>query len=99
MTGDRELNGRRALVTGGTKGIGEAVVAAFRDAGARVLITARSRPELLAQPDLSLMVKKLVFSRGGTGFEPATPTSRTNRRLAEIDSMAHYANFGVRVEN
>ena len=64
MTGDRELNGRRALVTGGTKGTGEAVVAAFRDAGARVLITARSRPELLAQPDLSLMVKKLVFSRG-----------------------------------
>ena len=43
MTGDRELNGRRALVTGGTKGIGEAVVAALRDAGAQVLITARSR--------------------------------------------------------
>jgi len=31
--------------------------------------------------------------------EPATPTSRTNHRLAEIDSMAHYANFSVRAEN
>jgi NAD(P)-dependent dehydrogenase (short-subunit alcohol dehydrogenase family) len=31
-----ELNGRRALVTGGTKGVGEAVVIALRDVGAKV---------------------------------------------------------------
>jgi NAD(P)-dependent dehydrogenase (short-subunit alcohol dehydrogenase family) len=42
------LEGKRALVTGGTKGIGEAVVAALREAGATVLATARSRPEILA---------------------------------------------------
>jgi len=41
----RELEGRRALVTGGTKGIGEAVVARLREASARVLATARSRPD------------------------------------------------------
>jgi NAD(P)-dependent dehydrogenase (short-subunit alcohol dehydrogenase family) len=35
---------QRALVTGGTKGVGEAVVAALREAGATVLTTARSRP-------------------------------------------------------
>jgi len=40
-----ELEGRRALVTGGTKGIGEAVVARLIEAGARVLATARSRPD------------------------------------------------------
>ena len=32
-----ELTGKRALVTGGTKGVGQAVVAALREAGATVL--------------------------------------------------------------
>jgi NAD(P)-dependent dehydrogenase (short-subunit alcohol dehydrogenase family) len=44
MSEDRELDGRRALVTGGTKGIGAAVAARLRAAGARVLTTARSGP-------------------------------------------------------
>jgi NAD(P)-dependent dehydrogenase (short-subunit alcohol dehydrogenase family) len=42
-----ELDGKRALVAGGTKGVGQAVVAALSDAGAIVLTTARSRPENL----------------------------------------------------
>ena len=45
------LQGKRVLVTGGTKGIGAAVVAALRDAGASVLTTARSRPDHLAPAD------------------------------------------------
>ena len=36
-----ELTGKRALVTGGTKGVGQAVVAALREAGATVLTAAR----------------------------------------------------------
>ena len=39
-----QLKGKRALVTGGTKGVGAAVVAALFEAGATVLTTARSRP-------------------------------------------------------
>ncbi len=39
------LDGRRALVTGGTRGIGEAITAALGRAGATVLTTARSAPE------------------------------------------------------
>src|SRR5258705_9120148 len=45
MNFDLGLLGRQALVTGGTKGVGAAVVAAFRDAGVRVITTARTAPE------------------------------------------------------
>ncbi|MEQ8234046.1 MAG: SDR family oxidoreductase [Gammaproteobacteria bacterium] len=38
------LSGRRALVTGGTRGTGAAVVEMFRDAGAEVVAAARSAP-------------------------------------------------------
>jgi NAD(P)-dependent dehydrogenase (short-subunit alcohol dehydrogenase family) len=44
MTFDLELCGRRALVTGGTKGVGAAVVAVLSENGARVVTTARSMP-------------------------------------------------------
>ncbi len=47
MSFDLELTNRRALVTGGTKGVGAAVVQILCGAGAKVVATARSAP---AQP-------------------------------------------------
>lgn len=44
MSFDLGLRGARALVTGGTKGVGAAVVRALVDAGARVVATARTVP-------------------------------------------------------
>jgi len=44
MSLDLELVNRRALVTGGTKGIGAALVETLRDAGAQVIAVARSAP-------------------------------------------------------
>ncbi len=44
------LDGKRALVTGGSKGIGLAAAHALAQAGAQVMIVARNRPDFLA-PD------------------------------------------------
>jgi len=46
MSFDLGLDNRRALVTGGTKGIGAAVVDVLRDAGVEVIATARSVPDV-----------------------------------------------------
>lgn len=40
-----KLNGKRVLVTAGTKGTGRATVELFRDQGAQVITTARSKPD------------------------------------------------------
>lgn len=45
MSFDLGLAGQRALVTGGTKGVGAAVVAALGEAGVRVVATARNLPD------------------------------------------------------
>lgn len=51
-TADRDrLDGRRALVTGGTKGAGRAVAARLRELGAEVFVSARSAPADLADPE------------------------------------------------
>ena len=44
MSFDLELADRRVLVTGGTRGIGAAVVEVLRHAEAKVVTTARSTP-------------------------------------------------------
>ena len=78
-----ELRGKRALVTGGTKGVGEAVVAALRDAGATVLTTARSRPDSVA--DANLFVMADVSTTEGC----ATVAESVRDRLGGIDIIVH----------
>jgi NAD(P)-dependent dehydrogenase (short-subunit alcohol dehydrogenase family) len=76
MNFDLQLQGLRALVTGGTKGVGAAVVQALRDAGAHVMATARSVPDPakqdvlyvaadLSTPEGAARVAQAVHSRWG----------------------------------
>ena len=51
-----EFAGKRALVTGGTKGIGEAIVKRLRSGGATVMTTARSTTADLEKLDLFIQV-------------------------------------------
>jgi NAD(P)-dependent dehydrogenase (short-subunit alcohol dehydrogenase family) len=71
-----ELSDKRVLVTGGTKGMGEAIVNRLRQVGATVITTARSKPNELQSPDLFIQsdistpdgvekVVKEVFARLG----------------------------------
>jgi NAD(P)-dependent dehydrogenase (short-subunit alcohol dehydrogenase family) len=64
---DTEVTGKRALVTGGTKGAGEAIVRRPRGSGATVVTTARSAPPDLPQPASSRQ-------------EPPTSSARVRRQ-------------------
>jgi NAD(P)-dependent dehydrogenase (short-subunit alcohol dehydrogenase family) len=52
-TSDRDsLHGRRALVSGGTKGAGAAIAARLREVGARVWVSARTQPQGYQFPEM-----------------------------------------------
>lgn len=62
------LKGQIALVTGGTKGIGKAIVEKFSDLGIHVIVAARSEPKVnmdyhFIQADLSLPESAEVIAR------------------------------------
>jgi NAD(P)-dependent dehydrogenase (short-subunit alcohol dehydrogenase family) len=78
-----ELTGKRALVTGGTKGIGAAVVAALWEAGATVLTTARSRPGHLASAE------QFVTADVSTTAGCAMVAAAVRERLGGLDILVH----------
>jgi NAD(P)-dependent dehydrogenase (short-subunit alcohol dehydrogenase family) len=81
MSLPRELAGRRALVTGGTRGIGGAVAARLREAAATVLTTARARPSA-ADP---LFVAADITTAQGC----ATVAEAVRDLLGGIDIIVH----------
>jgi len=85
MGSERELEGLRALVTGGTKGIGEAVAARLREQGATVLIAARRRPENLAGAD------PFVAADLSTAEGCAAVADAVHGRLGGADIVVHVA--------
>jgi NAD(P)-dependent dehydrogenase (short-subunit alcohol dehydrogenase family) len=80
---DTEFIGKRALVTGGTRGIGEAIVQRLRGAGATVITTARSTPQDLLQPEL------FVATDLSTAAGAEQVVSAVQERLGGIDILIH----------
>ncbi len=76
------LAGKRALITSGTRGAGAATVALFRELGAEVLTTARSRPDDL--PEGSFVAADLTGAAGCARVAEAV-----HERLGGIDIIVH----------
>jgi NAD(P)-dependent dehydrogenase (short-subunit alcohol dehydrogenase family) len=80
---DTEFTGKLALVTGGTRVIGAAIVHRLSRAGATVVTTARSTPQDLLQPEL------FVAADLGTAEGAETVVSAVRERLGGIDILIH----------
>jgi NAD(P)-dependent dehydrogenase (short-subunit alcohol dehydrogenase family) len=76
------LKGQRALITGGTQGAGAATVTLFRDLGATVLTTARSRPANM--PDEMFVAADLTRFAGCE-----TVAGAVRDRMGGVDIIVH----------
>lgn len=75
------LQGKRALITSGTRGAGAATVALFRELGAQVLTTARNKPDT---PD-GLFVASDLTTSAGIGVT----VDAVRQRLGGVDIIVH----------
>ncbi len=82
MTNFLNLNGKRALITSGTRGAGAATVALFEQLGAQVLTTARTRPSDM--PETKFVAADLTTVDGCT-----TVAAAVRERLGVPDIIVH----------
>ena len=89
------LAGRRALVTGGSRGIGRAVALALAEAGADVAITFRQREAdaVLTCTDIAEHGRRAVSIRADVSqrFEVAALLASVRSELGEIDILVNNA--------
>jgi NAD(P)-dependent dehydrogenase (short-subunit alcohol dehydrogenase family) len=76
------LQGKRALITAGTKGGGAATVSLFRQLGVHVLTTARARSESLAED--TFVAADLTTEEGSV-----TVANAVRQRLGGVDIIVH----------
>lgn len=82
MTELLTLKGKRALITSGTRGAGGATVALFRQLGAEVLTSARSKPANM--PEEIFVAADLTTAAGCE-----TVASAVQERLGGVDILVH----------
>lgn len=82
MTPFITLEGKRALITSGTRGAGAATVALFEELGAHVLTTARTKPDTLAASQF--VAADLTRSEGCALLAEAV-----RERLGGVDIIVH----------
>jgi NAD(P)-dependent dehydrogenase (short-subunit alcohol dehydrogenase family) len=78
-----ELAGRRALVTGGTRGMGQAIAARLASAGARVSTTARTFPADEQAPE------NFILADVSTATGAATVAKEVLARLGGVDILVN----------
>lgn len=82
MSNFLDLSGKTAIITSGTSGAGKATVALFRELGARVITTARTRPADL--PDELFVAADLTTADGCAAL-----TDAARNRLGDIDILVN----------
>ncbi len=82
MTAFLTLEGKRTLITSGTRGAGAATVALFRELGARVLTTARSHAGAI--PEAMFVAADLTTPEGCAALAAAV-----RERLGGVDVIVH----------
>lgn len=82
MTPFLTLQGKRALITSGTRGAGAATVGLFRELGAQVLTTARTPPS--GSPDALFVAADLTTAEGCNEL-----ASAVRDRLGGVDIIVH----------
>ncbi|MEM9069741.1 MAG: SDR family oxidoreductase [Myxococcota bacterium] len=88
----KRFEGKRALITGGTGGIGWATAKRLADEGAKVLITGRN-PERLAQAKSELGVLAIANDAGDAGAADALRDA-VKEHLGKVDAVFFNAGFG-----
>jgi Tropinone reductase 1 len=93
------LAGQRALVTGGTKGIGEAIVQQFLDFGASVFIVARNNDLLQEQLDLYRQEGHIVSGLAADMSQPGVASQviqAVNQEWGSLDILVNNVGTNIR---
>ncbi|HXK01402.1 MAG TPA: SDR family NAD(P)-dependent oxidoreductase [Verrucomicrobiae bacterium] len=89
----KKLTGRNAVITGASKGLGEAMAVALAAEGARVALVSRDRAKLES------VAAKIAAAGGEAAAFPADVTSESGVRAAERDILARFGKVHILINN